>query len=195
MRGDAALPLFTLGTAASPPWYNPYLCGPGAIEWGECPIHMIPSGGGTHAFNCRSRPRSKASTTGASPSAPKALPATGDLFGWGLWSWSPDGRKLAGTKLRGGSPGGILVYSLESQRYERLTDFGGNPVWLSDSRRLVFQHQGKLSLIDSRSKRVRELLSVGPNVFGNGFTISRDDRQIYFSLVTTEADIWLMTLE
>ena len=61
--------------------------------------------------------------------------------------------------------------------------------------RLLFQHQGKLYLIDSRSKKVRELLSVAPNEFGNGVTRSRDDRQIYFSLVTTEADIWLMNLE
>jgi Tol biopolymer transport system component len=117
-----------------------------------------------------------------------------DLFGWGAWSWSPDGRKLAGN-IRTGAPVGILVYSLESQHYERLTDFGVNPVWLSDSRRLLFQHQGKLSLIDSRSKKVRELLSVAPNEFGNGVTISRDDRLICFSHRTTEADIWLMTLE
>jgi hypothetical protein len=44
-------------------------------------------------------------------------------------------------------------------------------------------------------KRVRELLSVAPNQLGIGGTISRDDRQIHFSLVTTEADIWLMTLQ
>ncbi len=69
------------------------------------------------------------------------------------------------------------------------------PVWLSDSRRLLFQNQGKLYLIDSQSKKVRELLSVAPNEFGVGVTISRDDRQVYFSLVTTEADIWLMNLE
>ncbi len=118
----------------------------------------------------------------------------GDLFGWNPWSWSPDGRKLAGTKLRGGPPGGILVYSLETQQYEQLTDFGVRPVWLSNSRRLLFQHQGKLYLIDSQSKKVRELLSVAPNEFA-GVTLSRDDRQLYFSLVTTEADIWLMTLE
>jgi hypothetical protein len=76
-----------------------------------------------------------------------------------------------------------------------LTDFGRNPVWLSDSRRLLFQNQGKLYLIDSQSKKVRELLSVAPNEFGMGVTISRDHRQLYFSLVTTEADIWLMNLE
>lgn len=56
-------------------------------------------------------------------------------------------------------------------------------------------HQGKLYLIDSQSKKVRELFSVTPNEFGHGVTISRDDRLIYFSLVTTEADIWLMNLE
>jgi hypothetical protein len=69
------------------------------------------------------------------------------------------------------------------------------PVWLSDSRRLLFHHQGKLYLIDSQSKKVRELLSVAPNEFGFGVTLSRNDRQIYFSLVTTEADIWLMNFE
>lgn len=89
---------------------------------------------------------------------------------------------------------GILVYSLERQHYKRPTDFGRNPVWLSDSRRLLFQHQGKLYLIDSQSKEVRELLSVSPDEFGIGVTISHDDCQIYFSVVTIEADIWLMTL-
>ena len=118
-----------------------------------------------------------------------------DFIGWGPWSWSPDGRKLAGNIQRAGGPDGILVYSLETQHYERLTDFGVNPVWFSDSRRLLFQSQGKLYLIDSRSKKVREILSVAPNEFGNGITLSRDDRQIYFSLVSTEADIWLMNLE
>ncbi len=127
--------------------------------------------------------------------SPQALPSTSDSTNWGAWSWSPDGRKLAGNKLPAGAPGSILVYSLETQHYEKLTDFGRDPVWLNDSRRLLFHHQGKLYLIDSQSKKVRELLSVSPNEFGFGVTISRDHRQLYFSLITTEADIWLMNLE
>jgi Tol biopolymer transport system component/serine/threonine protein kinase len=127
--------------------------------------------------------------------SPQVLPSMSDFVGWNAWSWSPDGRKLAGWKLRAGAPDGILVYSLEPQHYEKLTDFGIYPVWLSDNRRLLFQHQNQLYLIDSRSKKVREVLSVSPNEFGMGVAISRDDRQIYFSLVTTEADVWLMTLE
>jgi Tol biopolymer transport system component/serine/threonine protein kinase len=127
--------------------------------------------------------------------SPQVLPSMSDLTNWGVWSWSPDGRKLAGNKLPAGAPISILVYSLETQHYEELTYFGRGPVWLSDSRRLLFLHQGKLRLIDSPSKKVRELLSVAPNEFGNGVTLSRDDRHLYFSLVTTEADIWLMNFE
>lgn len=78
---------------------------------------------------------------------------------------------------------------------EKLTDFRRDPVWLSDNRRLLFRHQGKLYLIDSQSKKVRELLSVAPNEFGHGVTLSRDDRLIYFTLDVIEADIWLMSLE
>ena len=123
--------------------------------------------------------------------SPQRLPATSVSNHWGAWSWSPDGRKLAGNP----TPQGILVYSLESQQYEKLTDFGASPVWLNDSRRLLFRNQGKLYLIDSQSKKIHEVLSVAPHEFGIGVTLPRDDRLIYFSLITTEADIWLMTLE
>lgn len=128
--------------------------------------------------------------------SPQVLPSMGNSIGWAAWSWSSDGRKLAGDIQRVAGPAdGILVYSIESQHYEKLTDFGRSPVWLSDSRRLLFQDRAKLYLIDSHSKKVRELFSVAPNVFGVAGTISRDDRQIYFSLVSSEADIWLMNLE
>jgi hypothetical protein len=71
-----------------------------------------------------------------------------------------------------------------SQQYEKLIDFGFQPVWLSDSRRLLFQD--KIFLLDSQSKKVHEVLSVTPHNIGYAVTLSRDDRQIYFSLVTTE---------
>jgi hypothetical protein len=88
-----------------------------------------------------------------------------------------------------------MIYSLDSQQYEKLTDFGSQPVWLSDSRRLLFRQQDKLYLIDSQSRNIRELVSVPPHEFGVGVTLPHDDRLIYFSLLTTEADIWMMTLE
>jgi Tol biopolymer transport system component len=125
----------------------------------------------------------------------KTLPPMSDSGeGFAVWSWSPDGRKLAGNRTEAPASG-VVVYSLESQQYEKLTDFGSQPVWLSDSRRLLFRRQDKLYLIDSQSKKIRELLSVAPHESGVGVTLPHDDRLIYFSLLTTEADIWMMTLE
>lgn len=67
-------------------------------------------------------------------------------------------------------------------------------MWLGDSRRLLFQEQGKLYLIDSQSRKTREIHSVAPHTL-SGVTLSRDDRLMYFSVVATEADIWLATIE
>src|SRR3989454_3493698 len=75
--------------------------------------------------------------------SPQKLPPMSDSNDWGAWSWSPDGRRLAGARVPGV---GIVVYSLESQQSEKVTDFGSFPVWLSDSRRLLFQRQSKLYL-------------------------------------------------
>ena len=128
--------------------------------------------------------------------SPEVLPSMSDLIDWFPWSWSPDGRKLAGFKVGVAGPEGISVYSLQTQQFEKVTDYGLRPIWLSDSRRMLFQDlQARLYLLDSRSKKVREVLSGTPHDLGNGVALSRDNRQIYFTLVTTEADIWLMNLE
>ena len=128
--------------------------------------------------------------------SPQALPTMSDPNKWfSAGSWSPDGRRLAGWQQRDGVfSTGLFLFSLESQQYEQLTDFGYWPVWLSDNRRLLANFFNKLSVVDSQSKKVHDVLSVAPNVIQR-FTLSRDNRQIYFSLQTTEADIWLMTLE
>ena len=70
--------------------------------------------------------------------------------------WSQDGKGLVGVA----EPpiGGVVRYSLESHKYERLTDFGEWPVWLPDSRRVLFVAHGKdFYLVDSSSKQVRNL--------------------------------------
>ena len=103
-------------------------------------------------------------------------------------SWSADGRKLAG------HGGGIYSYSLDSQRYKRLTEFGEHPIWLNDNQRLLFFAQAKLYLLDSRTEKAQELLSIAPHHF-QAIGLSRDSRVIYFSLKTTEADVWLASLE
>ena len=110
------------------------------------------------------------------------------------FSWSPDGRRLAGSRLSAAGYGGISVYSLDSRQYQHFTDFGFIPRWLSDGRRLIFGHGSAIYLLDTRSRKVREVLSVAPNEVW-GVAPTRDDRRIYFGLGTTEADVWLMSRE
>jgi Tol biopolymer transport system component len=87
----------------------------------------------------------------------------------------------------------VLLYHLDSRTYERLTDFGGRPRWLGDSRRLVFDSDdGKLFLVDSRTRTSYELLSArGEGLFQP--VVTRDGRWIYFMSRNTESDIWLAT--
>jgi Tol biopolymer transport system component/predicted Ser/Thr protein kinase len=121
-------------------------------------------------------------------------PAPGRNPSFTAFSWSPDGRRLAGTP----SSGGVSVYSFDSRRYEHFTDYGFFPSWLSDSRRLVFHtfattSKSAMYLLDTRTGRVSEILSVTPNEIGSPAP-SRDDRRIYFGLSSTEADVWMMSL-
>ena len=111
-----------------------------------------------------------------------------------FWSWSADGGKLAGYESSDQRLLGVVVYALETHQFERLTDFGARPVWLSDNRRLLFDDGDKLYLLDSHSKRVREVLSIDPDRVER-FSLSRDDRYLVISRTSRESDIWLLALQ
>jgi TolB protein len=121
--------------------------------------------------------------------SPQALPS-----GFIAWSWSPDGRKIAGNKPEADPSEGIGICSLDSRSVDWITDRGARPVWLSDNRRLLFRDGDKLKLVDTQSRKVRDVLSVAPNSVGN-LSISRDGRRICFTVAVAEADIWLMNLQ
>lgn len=102
-------------------------------------------------------------------------------------SWSPDGERLAGQIDMPGR--GIAAYSIRSRTYERLSDFGEWPVWLPDSRRILFVADGKaFYVLDSRSKQIRKILSVTADVIGPP-RLARDGTA-YFSRRITEADVY-----
>jgi Tol biopolymer transport system component len=108
-------------------------------------------------------------------------------------AWSPDGESLVGQV--DSAKGGVITYSLRSHKYERLTDFGEWPVWLPDSRRVLFVANGKaFYIVDARSKQVRKIFSVTRDIIGPP-QLTRDGKTAYFSRRVTESDIWLLTLE
>ena len=120
---------------------------------------------------------------------PETLPS---FRGFVVNSWSPNGDMLAGQTTI--SATGIATYSLRNRTYDLLTDFGEFPVWLPDSRQLLFASRGKeLILIDRLTKARRTVFVDTRNVIGPP-QLARDGRTIYFSRRVTESDIWTVTL-
>jgi serine/threonine-protein kinase len=108
-------------------------------------------------------------------------------------SWSPDGQRICGAY--GLHDRGILTYEFRSHRHERLTDYGEWPVWLPDSRHILFvSGPGKaFYVVDRVSKQARKVFAVNRDVLGPP-RLTRDGWQAYYTRRVTEADVWLMTL-
>ena len=132
--------------------------------------------------------------TSWSEQEPEALPPLDDdATRFQAWDWSADGRRLAGGLVTS-RPGGIAVYDVESQRYTKLSDVGGAPRWIADTDKLLMTTGQAIVLIDSQTLQQREVLSVKPHRVG-AVVPTPDGRTIYFTMVTSEADIWLLTFD
>ena len=101
---------------------------------------------------------------------------------------------MAGMLVTHGRFSGIAVYDFESQRYTKQSDVGRNPRWVADTDKLLIPTGQAIVLIDSQTQRQREVLSVKPHQVGK-LVPTPDGRTIYFTMATSEADIWLLTLD
>jgi Tol biopolymer transport system component len=91
---------------------------------------------------------------------------------------------------------GIGVYDPASGSYDWFTDFGDWPVWLNDNRRMLFVSQGKIFLFDTATRKYEPVLTVTDQDVDIGSpSLSPDNKTLYFTFVSAEADIWLMSLE
>ena len=119
-------------------------------------------------------------------------PPPDSLAPFGPHSWSPDGRRLAG--MIAALDRGIIEYTFASRQYRRLSSFGQWPVWLPDSRHILFVSGGHaFYVVDRETREVRKVFAENRDVIGPPQTTA-DGRMLYFSRRVTEADIWLATL-
>jgi serine/threonine protein kinase len=114
-------------------------------------------------------------------------------------SWSPDGKTLAGSWMRKGSyiPG-VFTFSFETQKYDKLTDFGiasDTTQWLNDSRRILFYDRSKIFIVDMQTKKFHEILSPPTGSYYESPSITKDNRFIYFVHGVAGSDIWLLTFK
>jgi Tol biopolymer transport system component/serine/threonine protein kinase len=107
-------------------------------------------------------------------------------------SWSHDGKWLAGMPTFNSV--GIGIYSLDSNALEYQTNFGEWPVWLPDSRRVLFVTRGReYHILDSRTKATSRIWSSLRDTLGPP-RLSRDGRALFYQRRVTESDIWIATL-
>lgn len=126
---------------------------------------------------------------------PKRVPDPPNNSGiFRAFSWSPDGRKLAGWINDPTEKVGVLIYTFETNTFERITDFGSRPIWLHDSHRIVFRDAGKLFLVNTDTKKIQEISLHSPNPVVE-YGMANDSRTLYYTLLSTEADIWMLNLE
>jgi Tol biopolymer transport system component len=128
---------------------------------------------------------------------PIELPPLNEEGDWFVaWSWSPDGMKLAGWRYnpRIFENSDIYVYSFETKSYEKLRDYGLQPVWLADNRNLIISQNDKLIILDTLTKAEHEILSMLPQQIDSP-AITPDNRFIYYGLITVESDIQMLSIK
>jgi eukaryotic-like serine/threonine-protein kinase len=129
-----------------------------------------------------------------SKQSPETLPRVPDSqYKFSPNSWSADGEHLIGLTGPTSPSLGIVMYTFKTRTYQRLTDFGEWPVWLPDSRHVLFgDGGGHFWVLDTLTKATKTVYSGGRDVLGPP-RLTADGRMAFFSRRVTEADIYLMS--
>jgi Tol biopolymer transport system component len=148
-----------------------------------------PTGSETVVFDVAAGP-------GRKPQPLPAFPEPGHWFQ--VTSWSGDGRMLAGVgqALAEAGGGGVVLYSIDSRRFDRLTERGTKPLWLRDGVRLLYGPDPEhLAVLDRTTKQSRVVWTAPRGSQIADFTISKDNKWLCVIQANDEGDVWLATLE
>jgi serine/threonine protein kinase len=116
------------------------------------------------------------------------------------WDWSPDGKYLIGTQGENGTDSdGIYLYSLATKTYQQFSemkfaDIYSRPLWLNDSRHILFNTSEKILIADVQTKKNQEIYSTKQAPI-NLYSLTKDNRYIYGVIAAPESEIWMLSLE
>jgi serine/threonine protein kinase len=113
------------------------------------------------------------------------------------WEWSPDGNFLLGWQPPRPEhrERGIVVYSFATKTYERFGHIGAFPVWLNDNRRILLREGDTFYVADRVEGKPRKIYALAQGNQIGAHALSRDNRRLYFTSVSSEADIWLLNVK
>ena len=121
----------------------------------------------------------------------RKLPGSDNLFSP---RWSPDGRYIAALAWRTtpGGPRSMLLYDMQTERWEQIRPQAESPEWTADSKALLFREADKVVRFDIATGKCTTIAELDPDHNG-GFlrnigitpagypirTFNKDQRQIY----------------
>jgi len=115
-----------------------------------------------------------------------------------LRRWSPDGKRLAGIVDRPDARS-IVVYSLQTRRWETVTDHGVTPMWLPDSRHLAYFDKQSTVIVDLDSHAASSTpYQLPPNVTPEIIQtthLSSDGTTLFLRQALERDDIWFVRFE
>jgi Tol biopolymer transport system component len=115
-----------------------------------------------------------------------------DAHGLTLPNWSPEGRRLAGA-LRTATTGkpGVVIYSLETKTFLRVSEIGFPISWFPDGRRVLVRDGNSLMTVDVETRKTQPVL----DTLGNGvrnLALARDGGSLLAVRNDLQADIWML---
>jgi Tol biopolymer transport system component len=105
------------------------------------------------------------------------------------YAFSPDGRLMAG-RIRAAEPVSLFVHWRETGDRWNLGEDAW-PVWMRDSRRVLFSKDNEIWVADTRERRSWPAVSKISGDLHSRFTLSRDERTVFFASAEDEQDIWV----
>jgi WD40 repeat protein len=119
------------------------------------------------------------------------LPLFDKTHGFLASCWSPEGKRLAGG-LRTASTlePGVVIYSLETKSFERVSESGSPIAWFPDGRRVLVEDKNSLMTVDVETRKTQPVL----DKLGHGVqtaALARDGRSVLVVRTDFQADIWM----
>jgi Tol biopolymer transport system component len=123
---------------------------------------------------------------GTEIATPVPLPAVpGTVAPFTASSWSADGKTIAG------SAAGVVLYDVGSRTYRRVTKRGDRPTWLGAGPWLLYWDDRALRAVDARTGTGKDVVAERPDTAGRIFGVTAAGRELFFSLVSSDAQVWV----
>ncbi len=109
-------------------------------------------------------------------------------------AWSPNRKSVVGRMQSDAfNRGALFIYTPGTEDYWQIAAVAPYPsvVWLRNGDQLLFSRDDGIYLADLPSHQLRLMLAKSIGGLHSRFTLSRDERKLFFVLADDEEDIWL----